>query len=779
MSNEKISLKGQKVSRCAHKQGTLKAIFTVSVIFMLVGTMLMVVVPSGNAGAEDNVWEEKFPSTKPSARSGHSMVYDSKNNKIVLFGGTDGSNFFQDTWVYDVSSDTWTQKNPSSKPTVRSGHAMVYDSTNEKILLFGGDDGSGTYFQDTWEYYLASDTWTQKNPSTKPQGRDGHAMTYDSKNEKVVLFGGVGVSPTYKEDTWVYDLASDTWTEKNPSTHPSHGGGMAYDATSNKIVFFGGEKSGTKYQDTWVYEVATDTWTEKYPTTKPSERYYHTMVYDSENEKIVLFSGYTPVMNDTWIYDSSSNNWTQMNPSIKPPARRNHAIAYDGVNNKIVMFGGYDDSNYLQDTWTYTLLSQKLTLESSPTYYQSDLVTINATYSDGTANITFQVKDPDDQNYLIETIQTQESRELEEDENTVALWHFNEGSGDTVYDETDNDNDGIINGAKWTDGISGKALEFDGEDDYVSFSESNSLDLGNKSFSIECWFKLSPESKSDQNALLCKEEIESNLAGFWLRINTDGHVRFLIRCSPGETDYLITGSTDVCDNQWHQVVAVRDEVDHELRLYIDGNEDVFPVGTTPKTIDNDENLWIGRMEEGYNIFNGTIDEVRISNTARTPEEIKASYFEKNTATLLFTLPKSAKIGTYTVYATNDKDDSKDNITFEVKTLVKHLIIKLLDFPSSVNLGDTLNVDFTIENTFETAKDVTLVLQLKDANKRALRPKIEDKTISASSTPKHTLSVDIPTDAEIGTYFLQGQMLTDLPENNGYSIDFQSTSIKVS
>jgi len=32
---------------------------------------------------------------------------------------------------------------------------------------------------------------------------------------------------------------------------------------------------------------------------------------------------------------------------------------------------------------------------------------------------------------------------------TVALWHFNEGSGDTVHDETGNHNDGIIYGATW------------------------------------------------------------------------------------------------------------------------------------------------------------------------------------------------------------------------------------------------------------------------------------------------------------------------------------------
>lgn len=152
--------------------------------------------------------------------------------------------------------------------------------------------------------------------------------------------------------------------------------------------------------------------------------------------------------------------------------------------------------------------------------------------------------------------------------------------------------------------------------------------------------------------------------------------------------------------------------------------------------------------------------------------------ETGFAQLQFQLWNDDPIGNYTVYATNDKDDSEANITFEVKLLIQHLIIKLLDVPASVNRGEILNVEFTIENTYDESKAITLVLQLKDPSKRALRPDIEDKTIEASSKPKHTLSVDIPSDAKTGIYFLQGQMLTELPENSGYAIDFETTSITV-
>jgi len=42
--------------------------------------------------------------------------------------------------------------------------------------------------------------------------------------------------------------------------------------------------------------------------------------------------------------------------------------------------------------------------------------------------------------------------QFEVDANTVALWHMNEGADSTIYDETDNDNDGTITGASWADG---------------------------------------------------------------------------------------------------------------------------------------------------------------------------------------------------------------------------------------------------------------------------------------------------------------------------------------
>ena len=65
----------------------------------------------------------------------------------------------------------------------------------------------------------------------------------------------------------------------------------------------------------------------------------------------------------------------------------------------------------------------------------------------------------------------------------VAYWSFDEGTGTTTYDGSDNGNHGtfvtVASSPKWTNGKVGGALSFDGVDDYVEVPDSSSLNLAN------------------------------------------------------------------------------------------------------------------------------------------------------------------------------------------------------------------------------------------------------------------------------------------------------------
>src|SRR5437762_13881436 len=71
-------------------------------------------------------------------------------------------------------------------PSQRELHAMVYDARRGKTVLFGGI-GSGD-LDDTWEWDGVR--WRQSTDPFRPPARDDHAMAFDARRGRTVLFGG-------------------------------------------------------------------------------------------------------------------------------------------------------------------------------------------------------------------------------------------------------------------------------------------------------------------------------------------------------------------------------------------------------------------------------------------------------------------------------------------------------------------------------------------------------------------------------------------------------------
>jgi hypothetical protein len=103
---------------------------------------LLLVLLASEAGAQTVLnWRQLFPQTSPPAREAQAMTYDSNHGQVVLFGGLASiyiypNGLLNDTWVWDGSN--WTQKFPENSPPARFGQAMVYDSAQGQVVLFGG-----------------------------------------------------------------------------------------------------------------------------------------------------------------------------------------------------------------------------------------------------------------------------------------------------------------------------------------------------------------------------------------------------------------------------------------------------------------------------------------------------------------------------------------------------------------------------------------------------------------------------------------------------------------
>ncbi len=227
-------------------------------------------------------WIRRTPETSPPARDGHALAYDGVRGVSVLFGGLWWDEPVNDTWEWDGTA--WRERIPASSPSARWGHALAYDSKRRVTVLFGGmvrTETADLSVNDTWEW--DGTTWTQRSPSTAPSARAGHAMVYDSRREVTVLFGG-GL-----DDTWEWDGTS--WTKRSSENAPPrrYGHALAYDAARGVTVLFGGFGDGGLLNDTWEWDGTN--WVQRIPLSSPPAIFGPAMTYDTARGFTVLFDG--------------------------------------------------------------------------------------------------------------------------------------------------------------------------------------------------------------------------------------------------------------------------------------------------------------------------------------------------------------------------------------------------------------------------------------------------------------------------------------------------------
>jgi len=275
-------------------------------------------------------------------RFGHAMAFDSNRGRTVLFGGTGaGRALLGDTWEWDGSF--WTQM-ADSGPGPRTAHAMVYDSARQVSLLFGGgrpaEPPDSPDLGDTWQW--DGQDWTQL-ANSGPIPRSHHAMAFDSSRNRTVLFGGTAQgqnSPLL--DTWEFD--GQEWTQQADTKPHVEDPTMAFDSTGVRVLLFDGATV-----QTWSWNGAS--WVQ-IAELGPPLRVGTAMTAVASS--IVLFGGGRgdpPIKGDTWRFDAE--HWTQIQ-NIGPAPRTGHALTFDSTRDAVVLFGGFGaNDSILGDTWEH------------------------------------------------------------------------------------------------------------------------------------------------------------------------------------------------------------------------------------------------------------------------------------------------------------------------------------------------------------------------------------------------------------------------------------------
>ena len=240
----------------------------------------------------------------------------------------------------------------------------------------------------------------------------------------------------------------------------------------------------------------------------------------------------------------------------------------------------------------------------------------------------------------------------------VGAYNFEEAGGTTVVDASDKGNTGTISGAtRTTQGRFGKALSFDGVNDWVTINDAASLDL-TTSMTLEAW--VYPTVNMTQWAtVMLKEQPGGGL--YELYANGD-QSQPLTSVTVGGQYRVLSGGPWLLAYQWTHLAATYDGTTQ--RLYVNGTQVAQRPQTGPTQVSS-RPLRLGGNSVWGEFFKGRIDEVRVYNRALSTAAINA---DLNTA-IAISAPSVFLIGNQAVASVPDSNPQGTAQAFQAQAAV--------------------------------------------------------------------------------------------------------------
>jgi len=391
------------------------------------------------------------------------MAYDSSADRSILFGG-DGISSYDDTWEYNYNTNMWLKKNPSysggnlSFRSQQGSPGFAYDPDADRSILFGGYDGS-SFYNETWEYNHNTNTWTNRFPSVSGgtlTGRTAIMMAYYDSVDRMIMFGGIWLDggQVRTNETWEYNYNTNTWTNRSP-THegvlpPFILGGMAYDSSADRLIYIGGNDGSNNQNETWAYNYNNNTWWKLNPSFVGgtlSVTNMNGLVYDSGADRSILFGGDSTQgesfgnINDTWSYNANDNTWYKVNFEDiggELYGREAFGLVYDSTSGKTIVACGFIDldgpmNGFTNETWTLNMNEYTATITWTTDELSDSIVNygtttaLGNTTSDSTLVTNHQITLTGllpDANYYYEVQSTDASNNTAIDDNNGNYYTF-------------------------------------------------------------------------------------------------------------------------------------------------------------------------------------------------------------------------------------------------------------------------------------------------------------------------------------------------------------------
>jgi len=321
----------------------------------------------------------------PPSRHDAAMCYDSDRKVTVLFGGATWASgpgsVIGDTWEFDGTN--WTQRLPATSPVGRYQASMIYDTKRQRTVLFGGLRYDQTYgvlvSQQTWEW--DGNNWEQiVTDHLPPETAYPSASCYDSARGEMLLFGFM------HDPLWSYD-GTDWQPENVGGTGPQYSSAdtaMAFDVNRGVAVLpvpSGYSLAIWEWNGTnWIAPPQSGQ-QPNFTTTGPS------LTYDTFRQECVFFgeeAGTVDGHQTTDLYPHPDYNrfvwrWNGQQwqadpptPTIGVPSEINHTMCFDSARNALIMFGGQGEGQFDVTNYTFEILYQDSpAVIKQPTYQNS------------------------------------------------------------------------------------------------------------------------------------------------------------------------------------------------------------------------------------------------------------------------------------------------------------------------------------------------------------------------------------------------------------------------
>ena len=179
----------------------------------------------GRYDPELNTWQSISEMNAPPVRTGFGSVWTGED--MLIWGGCNGINCFNDGAFYNLENDSWTLFTGTNAPSIRTDFSTVW--TGSELLIWGGSLSAipdvNDYVNEGWLYEPTTDSWTEVSQADVPSARYGYSMIWNGM--EMMIWGGCSagadcrdISTDLLDDGYRYNLSLDQWSAMTMTNAP-------------------------------------------------------------------------------------------------------------------------------------------------------------------------------------------------------------------------------------------------------------------------------------------------------------------------------------------------------------------------------------------------------------------------------------------------------------------------------------------------------------------------------------------------------------------------------